>query len=108
MEDHPGITNETHKAALDSVTPSQESSRNSVEITATAYNAEFKKLYAQQFGSVLKLLEANKETSPKLLVALKAFLASGGQAYPVALALQKQIVAVWASAKFSDSTCTAK
>jgi hypothetical protein len=106
--DHPGITNETRKAAMGSVIPSQESSRNSVEITATAYNLDFKKSHAQQLESALKLLESNKGTSPKLLAALKAFLVTGGHTYPIALALQKQIVAASASAKFSDVTSKAK
>jgi hypothetical protein len=105
---HPGITDQTRTAALNSVAASQESNRNSVEITATAYNVDFKKSHIQPFESVLKLLEDKKETSPKLLNALKVFLASGGQTYSNALTLQKEIIVVSKSAKFSDSTGKAK
>jgi hypothetical protein len=105
---HPGITDQTRTAALNSVAASQESNRNGVEITATAYNFEFKKSHIQPLESALKLLEEKKEASPKLLTALKAFLASGGQTYSNALTLQKEIIVVSKSAKFSDSTGKAK
>jgi hypothetical protein len=104
----PGIADQTRTAALNSVATSQESNRNGVEITATAYNVEFKKSHIQPFESALKLLEEKKEASPKLLTALKAFLASGGQTYSNALTLQKEIIIVSKSAKFSDSTGKAK